>query len=228
MAIARDQLRQIIAENDIQNVGDIYSFFKDGFKDMLQELLEAEMDASLGYAKHHKEGAETDNKRNGYSTKTIKSQYGEFPIDIPRDRNGEFEPQIIPKHQRDISGIEEKIISLYARGLSTRDIHDQLQDLYGIEVSADMVSKITDKILPDVKSWQTRPLDAVYPFVFMDAIHYKIREDGRIINRAAYVVLGVTLDGTKDILSITIGANESSKFWLGMLTEEYEKFFSSV
>ncbi len=219
MAIAKEQLRQIITENDIQNVGDIYSFFKEGFKDMLQELLEAEMDASLGYAKHQKQDVEIDNKRNGYSTKTIKSQYGEFPIEIPRDRNGEFEPQIIPKHQRDISGIEEKIISLYARGLSTRDIHDQLQDLYGIEVSADMVSKITDKILPDVKSWQTRPLDAVYPFVFMDAIHYKIREDGRIINRAAYVVLGVTLDGTKDILSITIGANESSKFWLGMLND---------
>ncbi len=139
MAIARDQLRRIIAKNDIQNVGDIYSLFKDGFKDMLQELLEAEMDASLGYTKHHKEGTETDNKRNGYSTKTIKSQYGEFPIDMPRNRNGAFEPQIIPKHQRGISGIEEKIISLYARGLSTRDIHDQQQDLYSIEVSADMV-----------------------------------------------------------------------------------------
>lgn len=120
---------------------------------------------------------------------------------------------------RDISGIEEKIISLYARGMTTRDIHDQLQDLYGIELSADMVSKITDKILPEVKEWQSRPLDPVCPFVFMDAIHYKIREDGRIINRAAYVVLGVTLDGTKDILSITIGANESSKFWLGMLND---------
>ncbi|MFI3213078.1 MAG: IS256 family transposase, partial [Eubacteriales bacterium] len=144
---------------------------------------------------------------------------GKLAIEVPRDRNGEFEPLIIPKHQRDVSGIEEKIISLDARGLSTRDIHDQLQDLYGIEVSADMVSKITDKILPEVKSWQTRPLDPIYPFVFMDAIHYKIREEGRIINRAAYVVLGVTLEGTKDILSITVGANESSKFWLGMLND---------
>lgn len=219
MAIAKEQLRQIIAENDINSVGDIYTLFKDSFKDMLQELLEAEMDASIGYTKNNKQDAASDNKRNGYSPKTVKSQYGEFQVDIPRDRAGEFEPKIIPKYQRDISGIEEKVISLYSRGMTTRDIHDQLQDLYGIELSADMVSKITDKILPEVKEWQSRPLDPVYPFIFMDAIHYKIREDGRIINRAAYVVLGVTLEGTKDILSITIGANESSKFWLGMLND---------
>lgn len=219
MAIAKEQLRQIIAENGINSVGDIYTLFKDSFKDMLQELLEAEMDASIGYTKNNKQDAASENKRNGHSPKTVKSQYGEFQVDIPRDRTGEFEPKIIPKYQRDISGIEEKVISLYSRGMTTRDIHDQLQDLYGIELSADMVSKITDKILPEVKEWQSRPLEPVYPFIFMDAIHYKIREDGRIINRAAYVVLGVTLEGTKDILSITIGANESSKFWLGMLND---------
>ena len=138
---------------------------------------------------------------------------------MPRDRNGEFEPKLIPKYQRDISGIEEKVISLYARGMSTRDIHDQLNDLYGIEVSAEMVSKITDKILPQVKEWQSRPLNPIYPFIFMDFIHYKVREYGGILNRAAYVVLGVTLDGYKDILSITVGANETSKFWLGMLND---------
>ena len=219
MAIAKEQLKQIISENNIRSVADIYTLFKDSFKEMLQELLEAEMDASIGYTKNEKNDFNTCNKRNGYSTKTIKSQYGEFPIDIPRDRNGEFEPQIIPKYQRDVSGIEEKVISLYAHGMSTRDIHNQLKELYGIEISAEMVSKITDKILPEIKEWQSRPLHPLYPFVFMDAIHYKVREDGRIINRAAYVVLGVTLDGTKDILSITIGANESSKFWLGMLND---------
>lgn len=219
MAIAKEQLRQIIKENDIQNVGDIYNLLKDSFKDMMQEMLEAEMDVSLGYPKNDKGNLLTDNKRNGYTPKTVKSQYGEFEVDVPRDRNAEFEPKIIPKYQRDISGIEEKVISLYARGMSTRDIHDQLQDIYGIELSAEMVSKITDRILPDIKEWQSRPLNPMYPFVFMDAIHYKIKEDGRIINRAAYVVLGVTLDGTKDILSITIGANESSKFWLGMLND---------
>lgn len=219
MAIAKEQLKQIIADHDISSVGDIYTLFKESFKDMLEELLEAEMNASIGYEKNQKEENETDNKRNGYSRKNVKSQYGEFSIDIPRDRKGEFEPVVVPKYQRDISGIEEKIISLYARGMTTRDIHDQLQDLYGIEVSAEMVSKITDKILPEVKEWQSRPLESLYPFVFMDAIHYKIREDGRILNRAAYVILGVTLEGKKDILSITIGANESSKFWLGMLND---------
>jgi putative transposase len=219
MAIAREQLRQIIKENDIQTVGDIYTLLKDSFKDMMQEMLEAEMDVSLGYPKNEKGDLLVENKRNGYTPKTVKSQYGEFEVEVPRDRNAEFEPKIIPKYQRDISGIEEKVISLYARGMSTRDIHDQLQDIYGIELSAEMVSKITDRILPDVKEWQSRPLNPMYPFVFMDAIHYKIKEDGRIINRAAYIVLGVTLDGTKDILSITIGANESSKFWLGMLND---------
>ena len=189
------------------------------FKDIFQELMETELDATLGYEKNQKGDLLTDNKRNGNSTKTLKSQYGEFQIDVPRDRNDEFEPMLIPKYQRDISGIEEKVISLYARGMSTRDIHDQLNDLYGIEVSAEMVSKITDKILPQVKEWQYRPLNPIYPFVFMDCIHYKVREDGRILNRAAYIVLGVTVEGYKDILSITVGANETSKFWLGMLND---------
>ena len=147
--------------------------------------------------KNHKGDLQTDNKRNGHSTKNLKSQYGEFQIDVPRDQNGEFEPKLIPKYQRGISGIEEKVISLYARGMSTRDIHDQLQDLYGIELSAEMVSKITDKILPQVKEWQSRPLNPVYPFVFMDCIHYKVREDGRILSRAAYVFLVLQWKGTK-------------------------------
>ena len=220
MAIAKEQIRQIITDNNFTNVADVYAYLKEGFKDILQELMEAEMDAVLGYEKNQKGDLASDNKRNGYSTKTLKSQYGEFPIDIPRDRNGEFEPKLIPKYQRDISGIEEKVISSYAVFcLSTRDIHDQLQDLYGIELSAEMVSKITDKILPEIKEWQTRPLNPIYPFVFMDCIHYKIREDGRILSRAAYVVMGVSIDGYKDILSITVGANETSKFWLGMLND---------
>ena len=219
MAITKEQIRQIIADNNFTNVADVYAYLKEGFKDILQELMEAELDATLGYEKNQKGDLVSNNKRNGYSTKTLKSQYGEFPVDIPRDRNGEFEPKLIPKYQRDISGIEEKVISLYARGMSTRDIHDQLQDLYGIELSAEMVSKITDKLLPEIKEWQTRPLNPIYPFVFMDCIHYKIREDGRILSRAAYVVMGVSIDGYKDILSITVGANETSKFWLGMLND---------
>ena len=219
MAVAKEQIRQIISENNISSVADVYSLLKESFKDILQELMEAELDASLGYQKNQKGDLLTSNKRNGHSPKTLKSQFGEFQVDVPRDRNGKFEPKLIPKYQRDISGIEEKVISLYARGMSTRDIHDQLQDLYGIELSAEMVSKITDKILPQVKEWQSRPLAPVYPFVFMDCIHYKVREEGRILTKAAYVVLGVTTEGYKEILSITVGANETSKFWLGMLND---------
>ena len=146
MALAKEQIRQIISQNDISSVTDVYSLLKDSFKDILQqELMEAEMDATLGYEKNQQGDLVTNNKRNGHSPKSIKSQYGEFQLDIPRDRNGEFEPKLIPKYQRDVSGIEEKVLSLYARGMSTRDIHDQLQDLYGIELSAEMVSKITDR-----------------------------------------------------------------------------------
>ena len=219
MAVAKEQIRQIISENNISSVADVYSLLKESFKDILQELMEAELDASLGYQKNQKGDLVTSNKRNGHSPKTLKSQFGEFQVDVPRDRNGEFEPKLIPKYQRDISGIEEKVISLYARGMSTRDIHDHLRDLYGIELSAEMVSKITDKILPQVKEWQSRPLAPIYPFVFMDCIHYKVREEGRILTKAAYVVLGVTTEGYKEILSITVGANETSKFWLGMLND---------
>jgi len=219
MSAAKEQIRQIISESSLNSVTDVYSLLRDSFKDILQELMEAELDASLGYGKNHKGDLQTDNKRNGHSAKTLKSQYGQFQIDVPRDRKGEFEPKLIPKYQRDISGIEEKVVSLYARGMGTRDIHDQLNGLYGIGMSAEMVSQITDKILPQVKEWQSRPLNPAYPFVFMDCIHYKAREDGRILSRAAYVVLGVTTDGYKEILSITAGANESSKFWLGMLND---------
>ena len=219
MPAAKEQIRQIITENNINNVADVYTLLKDSFKDILQELMEAELDSALGYQKNQKGDIHTDNKRNGHSPKKLKSQYGEFQIDVPRDRNGEFEPKLIPKYQRDISGIEEKVISLYARGMSTRDIHDQLLELYGIELPAGMARKITDKILPQAREWQSRPLNLVYPFVFMDCIHYKVREDGRILSRAAYIVLGVTADGYKEILSITVGANESSKFWLGMLND---------
>ena len=217
--MAKEQIRQIIADNNLNSVADVYTFLRDGFKNILQELMEAEMDVALGYEKNQKGDMETTNKRNGHSPKRLKSQYGEFQIDVPRDRNGEFEPKIVPKYQRDVSGIEEQVISLYGRGMSTRDIHDQLLDLYGIEMSAEMVSKITDKILPEIREWQSRPLNPVYPFVFMDCIHYKVREEGRILSRAAYVVLGVTTEGYKEILSITVGANESSKFWMGMLND---------
>lgn len=140
-------------------------------------------------------------------------------MDIPRDRKGEYNPKIVPKYSRDASGIEEKVISLYAKGMSTRDIHEQIKELYGVEVSAELVSKITERIVPEIKEWQNRPLEKVYPFIFMDAIHYKVRYEGQVNKRAAYVVLGIDLEGYKDILGIWIGDNESAKFWLGVLND---------
>jgi len=182
------------------------------FKDVLQEILEVELEVELGYSKGDKKNRKTTNRRNGYLERIVKTQFGELPIEVPIDKDGEFGPIVVPKHKRDISGIEEKVISFYGRSMSTKDIHDQIKDIYGIEISAEMVSKMTDKIILNVKEWQNRPLNPIYPFVFMDVIHYKVRKDGRIKNKAAYVVLAVDLDGYKDILGIWIGENESSKF----------------
>lgn len=220
MSTARKEfLRNMINEGNLKTAGDLHLYLKDMFKDALQEMLEAELEIELGYSKGDKKNKNTDNRRNGYSQKTVKTEFGEIPLEVPRDREGDFEPMVVPKHKRDISGIEEKVISLYGRGMSTRDIGEVINDIYGVEISAEMVSKMTDKILPSILEWQNRPLDPIYPFVFMDAIHYKVREDGQIKNKAAYVVLGVDLDGYKDVLGIWIGENESSKFWLGVLND---------
>ncbi len=217
--LPKEILRKMIVDGDLETANDLHEYLKEMFKDALQEMLEAELEVELGYAKGDKKNKNTSNRRNGTTKKTVNTKFGAMELDIPRDRNGEFEPVVVPKHTRDISGIEEQIISLYARGMSTRDIHEQVKDLYGIEVSADMVSKITDKIIPQMNEWKNRPLESIYPFIFLDAIHYKVREDGQIKNKAAYVVLGVNLDGYKDILGIWIGENESSKFWLGVLND---------
>ena len=163
--LTKEQVKALVRGNNFQNVADVTKYLKDVFKDVIQELLEAEMDTNLGYSKEYPSTKNTDNSRNGYSPKTLKSEFGEVDVQIPRDRKGEFEPKIVPKYQRNVSGIEEKVISLYARGLSTRDIGDQVRELYGIEMSAEMVSRITDRITPEIKEWQQRPLDAVYPFV---------------------------------------------------------------
>lgn len=215
----KEVLREMITGGNLKTAGDLQSYLKNMFKDALQEMLEAELEVELGYSKGDKKNKLTENRRNGYTEKTVKTQYGEMPIEVPRDRNGEFEPVVVPKNKRDISGIEEKVISLYSRGMSTRDIHDQVKDIYGIELSAEMVSKITDNIIPQIKEWQNRALEPIYTFVFMDAIHFKVREDGQIKSKAAYVVLGVNLDGFKDVIGIWIGENESSKFWLGVLND---------
>lgn len=217
--LPKEVVQEIVKENNFQTPQEIIAFMKESFRDVIQEMLEAELEVELGYAKGENPPAGAENTRNGYTPKTVRSELGPIELDIPRDRKGQFDPKIVPKYSRDVSGIEDKVISLYARGMSTRDIHDQIKDLYGVEISAEMVSKITDRITPEIKEWQNRPLERIYPLIFMDAIHYKVREDGQINKRAAYVVMGVNMEGNKDILGIWIGDNESAKFWLGILND---------
>ena len=217
--VSKELLRDYVKEQDFSTPDDILNAMKEMFRDVLQEVLEAEMDSHLGYDKNDLSQKETINRRNGYSSKTIKSELGPIKIDIPRDREGEFEPQIIPKYQRNINGIEDKVTALYAAGMTTRDISEQIKNLYGVELSAEMVSNITSRIIPLVTEWQNRPLENTYSFIFMDAIHYKVREDKQVVVKAAYVVLGVNMDGMKEVLGIWIGANESSKFWLSVLND---------
>ncbi|WP_432777157.1 IS256 family transposase [Brevibacillus gelatini] len=198
---------------------DVQKALKDIFAETLQEMLEAELDTELGYAKHDSKQKQTKNSRNGYSKKTVTSEYGELDLTIPRDRLGEFEPAIVKKHQRHVTGIEDQIVSMYAKGMSTRDIQDHLHNLYGLEVSPTLISNVTAKLLPLIKEWQNRPLQSVYSVVFMDAIHFKVKQDGQIISKAAYMVIGIDLEGYKDVLGIWIGENESAKFWLHVLTD---------
>jgi len=204
---------------DCRTVEDVQERLKSIFKETLQEIFEVEMDEHLGYEKHDSSGNNSGNSRNGYSTKNIKTSYGKTEIEIPRDRNGEFEPHIIKKYETTSNQLEEQIIAMYAKGMSTRDIEKHMQDIYGVDVSPTMVSKITDKILPLITEWQSRPLDRIYPIVFLDAIHFKVRQDNRVVNKAAYSVLAITMDGHKDILGIWIGEHESSKFWLGVCND---------
>ena len=225
MSIAtKEVIRDLIKQQNFSSTTEIMAEIKEMFRDVLQEVMEAELETELGYEKHERvseNGEETVSKnyRNGYSKKTVRTQLGEVEVNVPRDRNGEYTPQIIGKYNRNADGMEEKILSLYAAGMSQRDIAEQIKKLYEVEISAELVSKISDKIIPQLNEWQNRPLESVYPFVFMDAIHYKIRENHQIVTKAAYVVLGVTLEGYKEILGIWVGGNESSKFWLSVLNE---------
>lgn len=188
-------------------------------KAILERVLEGEMTTELGYEKHDPKGNNSGNSRNGYSEKVIKCTEGEIPIQVPRDRNGEFSPQIIPKHQTRFEGFDDKIISLYARGMTTRDIQAQLQELYGVEVSATLISNVTNEVIDEVKAWQARPLDKIYPVVYLDAMIIKINEDKRVINKAFYLVVGINSEGHKELLGIWISQNEGAKFWLNVLTE---------
>lgn len=215
----KEQLRAFIKENKLVTAQDAQNALKELFAETLQEMLEAELDTHLGYEKHEIKAKMTPNSRNGKSKKTVVSEYGEQEIVVPRDRLGEFEPVVVQKHQKNVTGIEDQIIALYAKGVSTREIQDHLQNLYGIEVSPTLISNVTNKIVPLIKEWQNRPLQGVYAVVYMDAIHFKVKQDGAIVNKAAYMVIGIDLDGNKDVLGMWIGENESSKFWLSVLND---------
>ncbi len=204
---------------ECETVKDVHNMLKNLFKDTLQQIFEAEMDEHLGYQKHSLKGNNTGNSRNGYSRKTIQTKLGKTEIDIPRDRNADFEPRVIKKYETTSNDLEDQIIAMYAKGMTTRDIEDHMRDIYGIDVSPTMVSKVTDKVLPLVAEWQSRPLDRIYPIVYLDAIHFKVRKDNRIINKAAYSVMGINMAGQKDILGIWIGENESASFWLGICND---------
>lgn len=207
----------LLQEYDIQSAQDIEAALKDLLGGTIQSMLEAELDNHLGYDNYER-SSNTD-YRNGTKPKILRSSYGEIPIDVPQDRDGDFEPRIVQKRKKDISGIEQKIIAMYAKGLSTRQISEQIEDIYGFDISEGMVSDITDKLLPEIEEWQKRPLSDVYPIVFIDAVHFSVRDERVVKKLAAYVILGVNADGIKEVLGIYIGENESSKYWLGVLNE---------
>ena len=215
----KELIQQFLAQNDIKSAHDIEIALRDMMKETLQTMLENELTEQLGYDKYEYSDDEKTNYRNGYSKKTVHSTNGDIELNIPRDRNGEFEPIIVEKGSKDISNIEEKIIRMYARGISNREIYSQMQELYGVRISPDMVTAITDKIIPTIKEWKKRPLDEVYPVVFVDATYFYVRNEGVVGKKAVYVILGINSDGYKDVLGFYVGESESAKYWLNILNE---------
>lgn len=213
----RNIIHQLLEEYDIQTADDIQEALKDLLGGTIKEMMEAEMDNHLGYEKS--ERSDNDDYRNGYKTKRVTSNYGSMEITVPQDRKSTFEPQVVKKRQKDISDIDQKIISMYAKGMTTRQISETIEDIYGFEASEGFISDVTDKILPQIEDWQNRPLDEIYPILYIDAIHYSVRDNGIIRKLAAYVMLGINTEGKKEVLSINVGDNESAKYWLSVLNE---------
>ena len=207
----------LLQEYDIQSAEDIQDALKDLLGDTIKEMMEAEMDEHLGYESY--ERSENPNSRNGYKQKQIRSKYGETTLSVPQDRDSTFELKIVKKRQKDISAIDDKIISMYAKGMTTRQISEMIEDIYGFEVSEGMVSDITDRLLPEIEEWQNRPLAEVYPILFIDAVHFSVKDNNVIRKLAAYVILGINHEGKKEVLTIQVGENESSKYWLTVLNE---------
>ena len=232
----REKIRELLQMANIGSMDDIQNLFKETIAEFMENGLEAELDDELGYSKYDYKNKDTDNSRTGHSSKTLRTSFGDVAVSVPRDRKGEFEPQVLKKNQTSISqDIEEKILSMYAKGMTTGDIEAHIQDIYGISVSDSTVSRITDKILPIAKEWQQRPLESIYAVVFLDAIHYHVRSEGQIMKKAVYIAIGVNLDGRKDVLGMWVGENESAKFWATVLNslknrgvEDIAKFWATV
>lgn len=213
----RNIIAALLDEYEISTADDIQEALKDLLGGTIKTMMEAEMDEHLGYRNY--ERSDSSNSRNGSKPKTIRSKYGAFPLEVPQDRESTFEPAVVKKRQKDISGIDDKIIAMYAKGLTTRQISEQIEDIYGFECSEGFISDVTDKILQEIDDWQHRPLDEIYPVIFIDAVHFSVREDNVIKKRAAYVMLAITLSGKKEVINLQIGENESSKYWLGTLND---------
>lgn len=210
-------IREIIEQYDVKSVGDIENALKDIMGETIKEMMEVEMDEHIGAQKNH-QSRERDNYRNGYKPKKVISSYGELDLEVPQDRNSSFNSSIVPKRSKDISEIDNKIIKMYARGMTTSEISETIYDIYGFDVDDSFVSRVTDKILPMVEDWKSRPLSKVYPVVFIDATVFSVREEGKVSKKAAYIILGIDIEGHKDVLSIEVGDTESSKFWFGVLS----------
>jgi len=214
----RAKIRELLQASNVNSMDDIQNLFKETIAEFMENGLDAELDEELGYSKYDYRNKETDNCRNGHSSKTLKTSFGDVEVSVPRDRKGEFEPQLLKKNQTSVSqDIEEKILSMYAKGMTTSDIETHIHDIYGLDVSDTTISRITDKILPIVREWQQRPLESIYAVVFMDAIHYHVRSEGQIVKKAVYIAIGIDLDGRKDVLGMWVGENESAKFWATVL-----------
>lgn len=214
----RAKMTSFLQDLNVSSIADVQELFKELIGNVLENGLEGELDEELGYTKYDYRNKETDNSRNGHSVKSLKTSFGETEINIPRDRKGEFEPNLIKKHQTSISGdIEDKILSMYAKGMTTSDIESHIREIYGLSVSDSAISRITDKILPVVREWQSRPLEGIYPIVFLDAVHFHVRSEGQIVKKAVYIAIGIKLDGIRDVLGMWVGENESAKYWLGIL-----------
>ena len=214
----REKIRELLQLANVGSMDDIQELFKDAIAEFMENGLEAELDDQLGYSRYDYKNKDTDNSRNGYSSKTLRTSFGDVEVSVPRDRKSEFDPKVLRKNQTSISqDIEEKILSMYAKGMTTGDIEAHIQDIYGVDVSDTTVSRITDKILPVAKEWQQRPLESIYAVVFLDAIHYHVRSEGQIVKKAVYIAIGIDLDGHKDVLGMWVGENESAKFWATVL-----------